>query len=165
MKRMGVVPEGATIKAKKYPFTIKGIQRYESYYQLADENEECTTLVFRDNQILEDANNYLDKSLEYGHPILVGVNHTFDYRSSEDYINETTTDHYVIIVGRKTVNNELRYIFWDVGTSRGASTEWYFIKQSDGTLFAPRTYKSNNKTFTVIQIRRNLDENNKVIKY
>ena len=95
----------------------------------------------------------------------MGVNHTFNYKIGGKNINETTTDHYVVIVGRKNVNGQLRYIFWDVGTPDGASTEWYFIKQDNGTLFAPKTFKKGNKPFLVTQIRRNLDEKGKVIKY
>jgi len=165
MGKMGVKPEGAGIISKKYPFKENKDPRYECYYQLADENEARTQLIFRDSQIITEANNYLDKALEYGHPILVGVNHTFDYKIGGKNINETTTDHYVVIVGRKNVNGQLRYIFWDVGTPDGASTEWYFIKQDNGTLFAPKTFKKGNKPFLVTQIRRNLDEKGKVIKY
>ncbi|WP_311324870.1 hypothetical protein, partial [Capnocytophaga sputigena] len=164
MGKMGVKPEGAGIISKKYPFSENKKPQYECYYQLADENEARTQLIFRDSQIITEANNYLDKALEYGHPILVGVNHTFNYKIGGKNINETTTDHYVVIVGRKNVNGQLRYIFWDVGTPDGASTEWYFIKQDNGTLFAPKTFKKGNKPFLVTQIRRNLDEKGKVIK-
>jgi len=165
MKRMGVVAEGATVKAKAFPINSTGAQRYESYYQLADETKDRSGLVFRNDSRSKEGFEYLDKALEFGHPVLVGVNHTYSYRSDEDYINETTTDHYVIIVGRKYVEGVQRYIFWDVGTRYGASTEWFFEHQDQYKLHAEKTYKNPAKPFTVTQIRRNLDENDKPIKY
>jgi len=165
MKRMGVIPEGASVNAEKFPFKVNGVRRRESYYQLADENEERDELIFRDDNKSKEAYKYLDKSLEYGHPILIGVNHTYAYRSNKDYINETTTDHYVIIVGRKYVDGTQRYIFWDVGTRRGESTEWFFEQEVDNKLIANKTYKNPVKPYTVIQIRRNKDENGEIINY
>ena len=121
--------------------------------------------MFRKDGKSKEALIYLDKSLEHGHPILVGVNHTYGYRSDKDFINETTTDHYVIIVGRKFVNGVQRYMFWDVGTRYGASTEWFFELEKDYKLIAKKTYKSGNKPYIITQIRRNKDENNKIIWY
>ncbi len=161
MKQMGVVPEGATIKAKAFPKKENGKSRFESFFQLADENEGRSDLVWREQSKLKEAIDYLNRALMYGHPVLVGVNHTFAYRSESDYINETTTDHYVIIVGRKFVEGVQRYIFWDVGTSRGSSKEWYFELRGDFKLFAGETYKGN----FVTQIRRNINGNNKTINY
>lgn len=165
MKRMGVIAEGATVKAKKYPLKLNKKIRRESYYQLADENEARTELIFRNDKKSEEGYNYIDKSLENGLPILVGVDHTFNYRSSSDYINETTTDHYVIIVGRKYINGEQQYLFWDVGTRNGASTEWYFVQQDNKKLIAEKTHKKNNKSYTVTQIRRNENESGQIINY
>ncbi|MEB3005963.1 hypothetical protein [Capnocytophaga sp. G2] len=77
------------------------------------------------------------------------------------YINDTTTDHYVVIIGRDCDKGKVRYIFWDVGSDDGGK-EWYFEKQEDGSLIAPKAH--NSKTYTVTQIRRNKKEVIKEIK-
>ncbi|WP_438710333.1 hypothetical protein ACSTS3_15060 [Aquimarina muelleri] len=102
----------------------------------------------------EKAVNYIDKVLEYGHPVMVGVDHTFEYRKF-GVINEGTTDHYVLIVGRKYESGKQFYIYWDVGTKRGASTEWKFEHRGD-RLIADKTYKNPPKSFTVTQVRKNI---------
>lgn len=153
MNQLGITPEGAT--GEKSIFG-KG---YQSVYQLANENQTRDSLfLYKENS--QKALDYIDKALEFGHPIMVGVNHTYGKT-----INEGTTDHYVIIVGREYVNQELRYIFWDVGTSRGESTKWYFVKQSDGSLFAQDTYRSDKKSYTITQVRRNIGKDGKIINY
>ena len=56
---------------------------------------------------------------------MIGVDHTYDKRLNEtkDDIdgkryNEYTTDHFVVIVGRKYDNKgDLYYLFYEVGTS------------------------------------------------
>ena len=146
MRAMKIIPEGAEEKSLAFP---KLGSKHESHYQLADESD------------LKKAYEYLDKALEFGHPVMVGVNHTFNYRSP-DYINETTTDHYVVIVGRECNNGKIRYRFWDVGSKKGDEKEgekWYFEKQENGSLVAFKTH--NSKKYTVTQIRRNRYENSK----
>ena len=167
IKKFEIIPEGAEYTSK-YPDKGNG---YECYYQLADENEERTKLIFRDSLIrggkkieVKEAYKYLDDALEHGHPIMVGVDHTlnrtFKKTTIENgikkvkniYINDTTTDHYVVIIGRDCDKGKVRYIFWDVGSDDGGK-EWYFEKQEDGSLIAPKAH--NSKTYTVTQIRRN----------
>ena len=148
MKRMGVIAEGATGEKNLF-----GAKYRQSYYQLANENENRTDLIFYEDATKKGV-EYLDKALEYGHPVLIGVNHTYQYRGGTG-INEGSTDHYVIMVGRKFVDGEQRYIFWDVGTRRGASTEWKFEDMGD-KLYAEKTYKNPAKPFTVTQVRKNL---------
>ena len=167
IKKFEIIPEGAEYTSK-YPNKGNG---YECYYQLADENEERTKLIFRDSLIrggkkieVKEAYKYLDDALEHGHPIMVGVDHTLNRTFKETtiengikkvkniYINDTTTDHYVVIIGRDCDKGKVRYIFWDVGSDDGGK-EWYFEKQEDGSLIAPKAH--NSKTYTVTQIRRN----------
>ena len=176
IKKFGIIPEGAGLTSK-YPDKGNG---YECYYQLADENEERTKLIFRDSLIrggkkieVKEAYKYLDDALEHGHPIMVGVDHTLNKTFKETtikngkknvkniYINDTTTDHYVVIIGRDCDKGKVRYIFWDVGSDDGGK-EWYFEKQEDGSLIAPKAH--NSKTYTVTQIRRNKREVIKEIK-
>ena len=176
IKKFEIIPEGARYTSK-YPDKGNG---HECYYQLADENEERTKLIFRDSLIrggkkieVKEAYKYLDDALEHGHPIMVGVDHTLNRTFKEPtiengikkvkniYINDTTTDHYVVIIGRDCDKGKVRYIFWDVGSDDGGK-EWYFEKQEDGSLIAPKAH--NSKTYTVTQIRRNKREVIKEIK-
>ncbi len=157
MKKMGVIAEGATGE-----ISIFGGSYRQSKYQLANETASRDSLIFYEEPSIKGV-AYLDRALEYGHPVLVGVHHTFQYRGGKG-INEGTTDHYVIIVGRKYVGGKQFYIFWDVGTRRGNSTEWVF-EYREGKLIADKTYKSGNKSYTLIQIRRNIDENGKTLTY
>lgn len=158
MERMGVIAEGASGKE-----SIFGAKYPQSYHQLANETSKRDGLVFYEGASRK-AVEYLDKSLENGHPVLIGVNHTYQYRGGTG-INEGTTDHYVIAVARKLVKGEQRYIFWDVGTRNGASTEWYFVLEEEFKLYAGKTYKRGNKPYTVTQIRRNINESGQVINY
>ena len=154
-----IMPEGAGIKSKAYP----NDEWRECEFQLADENKERNKLIFRDIEKINKAYEYLDKSLEHGLPVMVGVNHTFNYKPKDkidkegkkykDYINETTTDHYVVIVGRECDNGSIKYRFWDVGSSKG-NNDWFFEKQEDGIFTASKTH--NSKKYTITQIRRNL---------
>ena len=154
-----IMPEGAGIESKAYPNN----KWYECEFQLADENKERNKLIFRDIEKINKAYEYLDKSLEHGLPVMVGVNHTFNYKPKKkkdkegkeykDYINETTTDHYVVIVGRECDNGSIKYRFWDVGSSKG-DNDWFFEKQEDGIFTASKTH--NSKKYTITQIRRNL---------
>ena len=124
-----------------------------------------------DEDKLKEGMEYLNLSLEKELPVMVGVNHTFNYKpkkkkdkegkESKDYINETTTDHYVVIVGRECDNGSIKYRFWDVGSSKG-DNDWFFEKQEDGSFIAPKAH--NSKTYTVTQIRRNKKEVIKEIK-
>ncbi|NDV17745.1 hypothetical protein GO009_17145 [Muricauda sp. TY007] len=144
---MGIEAEGATENSPTRT------SRKESFYQLADENDERTELVFHS----EDVNAgllYLDKSLEHGYPVLLGVNHTLKYRR-HGVINEDTTDHYIVAVGRKCVNGQVHYIFWDVGTRYGAKKEWLLELKSDSSLVSVSNYRADGKAYTVTQIRRN----------
>ena len=154
-----IMPEGAGIESKAYPNN----KWSECEFQLADENKERNKLIFRDIEKINKAYEYLDKSLEHGLPVMVGVNHTFNYKPKKkkdkegkeykDYINETTTDHYVVIVGRECDNGSIKYRFWDVGSSKG-NNDWFFEKQEDGIFTASKTH--NSKKYTITQIRRNL---------
>ena len=154
-----IMPEGAGIESKAYPNN----KWRECEFQLADENKERNKLIFRDIEKINKAYEYLDKSLEHGLPVMVGVNHTFNYKPKnkidkdgkkyKDYINETTTDHYVVIVGRECDNGSIKYRFWDVGSSKG-NNDWFFEKQEDGIFTASKTH--NSKEYTITQIRRNI---------
>ena len=95
------------------------------YYQLAKENPTQNGLIY-DEKISKEAIEYIDLALSNNVPLRVGVNHTFGKT-----INEGTTDHYAIIVGKKVIEGEIYYQYWDVGTFRGTQ-EKYRFKLVDG---------------------------------
>jgi len=121
----------------------------DNLIQVVIENSTKKTIEVNKSKAKEGV-KYIDKELEKGNPIIVGTHYKFGSN-----INEGTTDHFVVIVGRKYVEGIQRYIFWDVGTRRGASTEWKFELQND-KLIAEKTYKQGNKTYTVTQVRKNI---------
>ncbi|MDR3025157.1 glycoside hydrolase family 104 protein [Chryseobacterium sp.] len=147
MSSLGVVPENPTEKGK------------ESYYQTSIESKDHTKLILNADDF-KNGMNYIDKSLEAGYPIMVGVNHTLNYGYNED-IN--TSDHYVIIVGRFCDNNVSKYIFWDVATRRGAEGNFKFTLYSD-KLHSDKVWKPN-RSYTLTQVRRNLDNKGKLIQF
>ena len=131
----------------------------ESFYQTAIESNDHKKLIYN----IEDFKNgliYINKSLEAGYPIMVGVNHTLKYGYNEKI---DTTDHYVIIVGRIVEENTVKYRFWDVATIRGAEGDFKFTLSKD-KLTSTKVWKSG-RIYTVTQIRRNLDEKGKIINY
>lgn len=79
---------------------------------------------------LQYALEYIDSELEKGYPVLIGVDKLFDKRIKHNKrYNEPayTTDHFVVIVGRKYDSNRVpKYIFYDVDADKekdGASDE------------------------------------------
>ncbi|NDV17742.1 hypothetical protein GO009_17130, partial [Muricauda sp. TY007] len=149
IRQLGITCEG---------YDIHGV----AYYQLVLENASHTKLVFDKGESIK-AIQYLDKAIDFGHPVRVGVNHTLGGNINED--SYPTTDHYVVIVGRKCIDGKINYTFWDVGTKRGKSTEWLFQLRDGYKLVADKTYKSGNKPYTVTQIARNIKPNGKIIEY
>jgi muramidase (phage lysozyme) len=135
-----------------------GESKSHAYFQLALENEGATKLIFDKTKSLE-AIRYIDKSLEAGYPLRAGVNHTFGRDYNEEDI--PTTDHYVVIVGRKCENGVLTYLYWDVGTSRGESANYKFQLLDGYKLINKSAHgkgNSDDKTFTVTQITRNFKD-------
>lgn len=154
VRQLGIEPEGATERSK----VVSGLR--ESYYQLVDERSDKTDLVFHPDKI-KLGMEYLDKALDAGYAVVVGVNHTLKYRK-HGIINEDTTDHYVVIVGRVCVNDQLYYQFWDVGSRNGDNMEYKFKLSYDNKLISEKNYRSDGKAYTVTQIRRNF-KNNKLV--
>ena len=147
MSPLGVVPENPTEKGK------------ESYYQTSIESKDHTKLILNADDF-KNGMNYIDKSLEAGYPVMVGVNHTLNYGYNED---TNTSDHYVIIVGRFCDNNVSKYMFWDVATRRGAEGNFKFTLYSD-KLHSDKVWKPN-RSYTLTQVRRNLDNKGKLIQF
>ena len=135
-----------------------------AYFQLCIENSKATGLIFNKEKSIK-AIDYIDRALEYGHPVRAGVNHTLGNKINED--DYPTTDHYVVIVGRKYIQGILYYQYWDVGTFRGQS-EHYRFELVDGYKLINTNANAgkgkDGRTYTVSQIARN-KLNKKILDY
>lgn len=135
-----------------------------AYYQLSLEDSDHKSLIFyseKNNEGIE----YLDTALDKNFSIVVGVNHTFknDKPKKSQLHNEETTDHFVIIVGRYCKNNRLYYRFWDVGTQYGECNDYKFLMSDDKHLICNETYRSDGHGYTITQIRRLVDCDEKIL--
>lgn len=99
--------------------------------------------------------NYINQQLETGYPILVGV----DYKAGSPN-SDKTTDHFIVIVGRGCKNNEVYYLFYEVGTGqqengqyKGAHENNKLYLKKDNTLQGT-PYHNSNKKYIVVQIRK-----------
>lgn len=109
---------------------------------------------------LQYALEYIDSELEKGYPVLIGVDERFDKRIGDDEkrYNEPafTTDHFVVIVGRKYESNRVpKYIFYDVRTeheNKGASDKNTLRVEGN---FLKGTY-NNKLSYVVTEVRRNV---------
>ena len=146
LKQLGLKPEGATIPSKKHP------KRKGSYYQLAEEDNTTKELEFYNDNFINGV-KYLDEALGKGEPVMVGTDHTYMYvpKSVGHRINEYTTDHYVLIIGRNYKDGKIVYPYLDVGTQYGGKGDYYFTLESDRLISNSR----KNKNYTLTQIRRN----------
>ena len=123
-------------------------------YQTALENDNHTVL----NVITEASKTgvkYIDLQLELGNPVQVGVDHALNYKGGT--LNEGTTDHFVVIVGKSCEDGKVFYRFYDVGTShetKGASEKnRFYLDTSSYSLIGKTEY--NGIKYTVTQIRKN----------
>lgn len=108
---------------------------------------------------LQYALEYIDSELEKGYPVLIGVDKRFDKRIKHNKrYNEPayTTDHFVVIVGRKYDSNRVpEYIFYDVGTAhenKGASDE--NTLRVEGKFLKGTNY--DGLSYFVTEVRRNV---------
>jgi predicted chitinase len=125
-----------------------------SKYQTALENSNHTALII-DTEESKRGIKYLDLQLQAGNPVQVGVDHDLNYKGGT--LNEGTTDHFIVIVGKSCENGKIYYRFYDVGTrheSKGASTDnRLYLNTSNYSLKGKTAY--NNHVYTVTQIRNN----------
>ncbi len=101
--------------------------------------------------------DYINSELEKGNPVLVGLDHTLNYRHNGKPINDGTTDHYVVIVSRGCDNNKVYYRFYEVGTSwahHGQSSSNKLFLGDDFSLKGTPAH-SKNRNYTVSQVRKN----------
>jgi hypothetical protein len=100
----------------------------------------------------------IDKHLESGRPIIVGVNHTLNRN-----INDGATDHFVVIYGR-AYDNDIRayyYLYYEVGKSSIASgfndalNRLYYIEGAKPLFYDPESSRGDKARFDVVQVRPN----------
>ena len=100
----------------------------------------------------------IDRHLENGRPIIVGVNHTIGRG-----INEGTTDHFVVIYGREYIDGQYAYFYYEVGKSNvmyGYNDEknrfiYDISNPNEPQFYDDKSSRSDGARFDVIQIRPN----------
>ena len=100
----------------------------------------------------------IDRHLEKGRPIIVGVNHTIGRG-----INDGTTDHFVVIYGREYIDDHYVYFYYEVGKSNVLygynDAENRFIYDTSNPncpqFFDDVSNRSDGARFDVIQVRPN----------
>ena len=124
---------------------------------LAKEDAAHTKLEYL-SENLQEGITYIDSQLEKGNPILIGVHHTLNYRgkNGKGGINEGTTDHFIVIVGRGYENGKKFYNFYEVGTSDRSSGEndnnklYVYENRIEGS-----PHYNSKKKYIVSQVRKN----------
>ena len=145
-------------------------------FQVAKENKKLlqstnqSEYLVIDVQTAKDGIAYLDSELESGYPVLVGVDYEFDRKiklknGKIDYLNKTdyTTDHYIVIVGRRYDEKNLYYLFYDVGTNSINEKQYKAGSNDNNRLFLQNDYSLRGQSqipskhfYVVTQIRRNI---------
>ena len=145
-------------------------------FQVAKENKKLlqstnqSEYLVVDVQTAKDGIAYLDSELESGYPVLVGVDYEFDRKiklknGKIDYPNKTdyTTDHYIVIVGRRYDEKNLYYLFYDVGTNSINEKQYKAGSNDNNRLFLQNDYSLRGQSqipskhfYVVTQIRRNI---------
>jgi hypothetical protein len=104
--------------------------------------------------------NYIDKELNQGDPVVVGVS----YAAGRDYNVDQLTDHFVIITGRgQDSNGRTYYTFNDPGTTNGGSgsdknqQNRFYVDEKTGKLYRPGNGQGGlaGKNYEVAMVRRN----------
>jgi hypothetical protein len=99
---------------------------------------------------------YIDQQLEKGNPIVIGV----DKGVYTTFNKDNTTDHFVVITGRKTDEKGLYYRFFEVGTyvvnkeSKGINPNNRLYLTDDSNLIGKKP--SSNTNYRLTQVRKNL---------
>ena len=141
---------------KQYGLTQYGSS--STMYRLMQE-QNGKLVYYGDNprQNYKDAIECIDKHLESGRPIIVGVNHTIG-----NTYNEGTTDHYVVIYGREECEDGIHYMYYEVGKTNiiaGYNDKENRFIYKDGR--NPQFYDQyselkNYSRYDVIQVRPNM---------
>ena len=98
LKRYGLTNYGSSTTA------IQLLKEYGNKLVYASDNPK---------EIYSAAIKCIDEHLEAGRPIIVGVNHTLGNK-----YNEGATDHFVVIYGREEIEDNIYYMYYEIGKSR-----------------------------------------------
>ena len=99
----------------------------------------------------------IDKHLEAGRPIIVGVNHTLGNK-----YNEGTTDHFVVIYGREYDGKYWNYMYYEVGKGNviagyNDTTNRFIYIDGDNPKFYDKSSEiRNHARYDVTQVRPNM---------
>lgn len=143
---------------KKHGLTEFG-KASKMYILLMEDGNKLSYTCNNPKEMYEDAINCIDKHLEAGRPIIVGVNHTFGNR-----YNDGTTDHFVVIYGREYDGKHYNYLYYEVGKSNVAAgyndKENRFVYDTTNPdkpqFYDEKSSRSDQARFDVIQVRPNI---------
>ncbi len=126
----------------------------DNLFQTALETNKHSRLEIK-KEISKLAINYIDNELKNGFPVQVGVDHDLNYKGGS--LNEGTTDHFIVIIGKEIKNKKVYYRFYDVATrfkEKGTSEEnKLLLDEVDYSLKGKTKY--NGRNYTVTQVRKN----------
>ena len=158
----------ACFRASKYTVQQAGVKDvsgpYEKTLQIAKEIKKANTQTdYLSIDVLKakQAVKYINEQLENAYPIVVGVDHTY----GNTYNADKTTDHFIVIVGRKyDEKGKLYYLFYEVGTHSinektyqwGTSDNNKLYIQSNFVL-SGQTQMGSKKNYIVTQVRVNIN--------
>lgn len=109
------------------------------------------------SQSYKEAIECINRHLESGRPIIVGVN----YQIGKTY-NEGTTDHFVVIYGRESIDNEIHYMYYEVGKtsiSEGYNDDenrFKYISGKNPKFYDEKSELKGGVRFDVTQVRPNI---------
>ena len=130
-----------------------GVNKYSNVIQPVIQMSDGT---LKDTNEKKAAIDYIDKQLENGFPVVIGV----DREVYKTYNTDNTTDHFVVIIGRKTDKKGLYYRFYEVGTypenkeTKGINPNNKLYLQDDDRLVGKKPM--SNKNYTLTQVRKNI---------
>ena len=100
---------------------------------------------------------YIDQQLEDGKPIVIGIDRGDAY---ETYNKDNSTEHFVVVTGRKTDKKGLYYRFFEVGTYesnkklKGVNPSNRLYLKDDFNLIGKKP--SSSKKYRLTQVRKNI---------
>jgi muramidase (phage lysozyme) len=125
----------------------------EDKFQTALENKDHN-LIIVDVPVAKQAVEYINEQLKNRKPIQVGVDHALNYKGGR--LNEGTTDHFIVIIGKGCDNGKTYFRFYDVATrykDKGANKNNKLFLGNDYSLKGTTVY--NGQTYIVSQVRKN----------
>ena len=151
----------------KHGLTSNGspYQVYKLMYERDGQAPGSRELVHYGNNVAENyanAINCIDEHLEQGRVIIVGVNHSITtIKQNGEYINEGTTDHFVVVYGRgfDSTKGMTYYNYYEVGRSSKTDgcddNNRLYYDNHNFLLFDDSIYRKKAERYDVTQVRPN----------